>query len=116
MAPSPGLVGRAVKIDHQIVDPHLLGRLDAADRIEDFALGVGHGLPHALAAVAAGIAVAQLHRLMRAGRGAGGHGGAALGARFEDHVDLDGGIAPAVEDFTAEDVGDGGHARVPMRC
>ena len=50
--PQPRLVRRAVEVDHQVVDAHLLARLHAADRVEDFALGESHRLAHALAAVA----------------------------------------------------------------
>ena len=46
---------------------------------------------------------------MRAGRGARRHGGAADRAVLQHDVDLDGGIAAAVEDFAADDVDDGGH-------
>ncbi len=46
---------------------------------------------------------------MGAGGGAGRHRGAAERAIFQHDVDLDGGIAPAVEDFAADDVDDGGH-------
>ena len=54
-------------------------------------------------------AVAQFDRLMRAGRGAGRHRGAAHRAVFQHDVDLDGRVAAAVEDFAADDVDDGGH-------
>jgi hypothetical protein len=67
-------------------------------------------LEHALAAVARGVAVAQLDRLARAGRGARGHGGAAHRARLEQHVAFDRGVAAAVEDFPADDVDDGAHS------
>ena len=55
------------------------------------------------------VAVAQLDRLVRAGRGAGRHGGAAARAVLEDDVDFDGRIAAAIEDFAADNVGNGGH-------
>ena len=66
-------------------------------------------LQHALAAVAALVAVAQFHRFAGAGRSAGRHGGPAHGAVLEHHVDLDRRIAAAVEDFAGDDVDDGGH-------
>ena len=59
------------------------------------------------------VAVAQLDRLVRAGRGAGGHGGAAARAVLQHDIDFDGRIAAAVEDFAADDVDDGGHGLVP---
>ena len=64
---------------------------------------------HALAAVAGFVAVAQLHRLMRAGRGAGRHRGAPKGAAVQGHVALDGRVAAAVEDFAGGQIDDRGH-------
>ena len=45
-------VRRAVQVDQDIVDLHLLGRVHAADRVVDFALHIGDGFAHALAAIA----------------------------------------------------------------
>ncbi len=84
-----------------------------ASKISPSTLAIG--LQHALAAVARLVAVAQFHRLVRAGGGAGRHRRAAERAAVEHHVDLDGRIAAAVEDLAGDDVGDGGHgfASVP---
>src|SRR5262249_49479807 len=79
------------------------------DRLFD----VAHGLLHALAAIALAIAVAQLHRLALAGRGAGRHGRAAPRAGFELDLDLDGGIAAGVEDLAFVNAGDRGHGSGP---
>ena len=49
-------------------------------------------------------AVAQLDRLVHAGRGARRHGGAAEGARLELDVDLDRRVAARVEDLAGVDV------------
>ncbi len=62
------LVGCAVQVDHDVVDDHLLGRLDAADRFQDLTFDVGDRRPDAFAAIAGFVAVAQLHGLMGAGR------------------------------------------------
>ena len=105
----PALVGRAVERDHRLVDLGLRLGVHAAERVEDLAVDRIDRLAHALAAVARLVAVAQFDRLMRAGGGAGGHRGAAVGAVLQHHVDLDGRIAAAVEDFAADNVGDGGH-------
>jgi hypothetical protein len=51
---------------------------------------------------------------MRAGRGAGWHGGAAVMAVFENHIDLDGRVAAAIEDFPTDDGGDGSHDCEPL--
>ena len=107
----PALVLRAVELDQRLVDMDLVFRLHAADGVEDLAVHRFDRLQHALAEEALLVAVAQLHRLMRAGRGAGRHGGAAEGAVLQGHVDLHRRIAAAVEDLPADDVDDGGHAR-----
>ncbi len=105
----PALVGRAVERDHGLVDVDLVLGLKPADRLENLAVDRVHGLLHALAAVALLVAVAQLHRLMGASRGAGGNRGAAKRAVLQDYVDLDGGVAAAVKDFAADDIDDRGH-------
>ena len=83
------------------------------ERIEDLAVDGVDGLQHALAEIALLVAVAQLHRLVRAGRGARGHRRAAARAILQHHIDLDGRIAAAVEDLAADDVDDGGHGASP---
>ena len=85
-------------------------------RVEDLAIDGVHGLLHALAEIARLVAVAQLDRLMRAGGGARRHRRAAHRAVFQHHIDLDGGIAAAVENFAADDVDDGGHGCLFGRC
>ena len=109
------LVRRAVQRDHRLVDGDLILRVHAADRVEDLPANRLDGFAHALAAEARLVAVAQLHGLVGAGRGARRHRGAATGVVLEDHVDLDGRIAAAVEDFAGVDVDDGGHGRAPER-
>ncbi len=103
------LVLGAVQLDHRGVERFLLARLQARDSVEDLAVDGIHGLAHALAAIALLVAVAQFDRLMRAGRGAGRHGRTPLGAGFQRDIHLDGGIAPAVQDFTGAKVGDAAH-------
>ena len=85
----PALVRRAVELDQGGVDGVLVLGVHARERVEDLALDRGDRLQHAFAAVARHVAVAQLDRLVGAGRGAGRHGRAALCAGFEDDVDLD---------------------------
>ena len=109
LAPSLRLVRRAVELDHGLVDLDLVLGLEAGDRVENVAVDRFDRLQDALAAVAALVAVAQFDRLVRAGRSARGHGGAAHRAVLERDVDLDGGIAAAVENFARGDVDDGGH-------
>jgi hypothetical protein len=83
--------------------------VQAQHGLGDFGVDVLHGLEHALAQVAALVAVAQLDGLAAAGGGARRHGGAAHGAGFQQHVAFDGGVAAAVEDLAADDVNDGAH-------
>ena len=109
VGPEPALVRRAVEIDHDLVDLDLLLDRPVAQRLEDFAVDGFDRLLHALAEIARLVAVAQFDRLMRAGGGAGGHRGAADRAVLQHHIDLDGGIAAAIENFAADDVDDGGH-------
>ena len=66
----------------------------------------------ALAAVAGLVAVPQLDRLVDAGRGAGRHRRPAERAVLGDDVDLDGRVAPRVEDLPGIDPGDGGVAHL----
>ena len=104
----PRLVRRAVERAHQPIEPYLVLGFHAAQGVEDFTIDGGDGLFDALAAIALA-AIAQFHRLMRAGRSAGRHGGAAEGAILKPDIDFDRRIAAAVENFAAGDVDDGGH-------
>ncbi len=103
------MFARAVEVDHDLVDLGLLLGIEAAQGLEDLAIDGADRLGDALAEIAGLVAVAQLDRLMGAGGGAGRHGGAAERAIFQHDVDLDGGIAAAIEDFASDDVDDGGH-------
>ena len=116
VSPKAALVGRAVHFDHRLVDHRLAGCVDAGQRLRDFAVHGGDGVQNALALVARLVAVAQLHRLMRAGGGAGGDGRAAEGAVFERHVDFHRRVAPAVENFAGVDVDDRAHGCSPVAC
>ena len=92
--------------------PALVLGVEAGERVAISPFTASTALQHALAAIALA-AVAQLNRLVRAGRGARGHGGAAQGAVLEHDVDLDGRVAAAVENFAADDGGNGGHGSIP---
>ena len=105
----PALVRRAVELDHDLVDLDLLLGVHAAERVEDLAVDGVDRLLHALAEIARLVAVAQFDRLMGAGGGARRHRRAAHRAVFQHHIDLDRGIAAAIENFAADDVDDGGH-------
>ena len=103
-----GLVGRAVEGDQRLVDDALVGGVEAKELLGDLVVHVVDGLQHGLAAVAVA-AVAQLDRLVLAGRSARGHRGAPGCAGLELDLDLDRGVAPRVEDLSADDVDDDGH-------
>src|SRR3954463_4427555 len=105
----PALVRRAVEVDHDLVELGLLLDIEAAQRLEDLAVDGADCLGDALAEIAGLVAVAQFHRLMGAGGGARRHGSTAERTIFQHDVDLDGGIATAIENFAADDVDDGGH-------
>jgi hypothetical protein len=108
--PETALVVGAVEVDQRLVEKGLLGCVEAEHRLADLGVDVLHRAQHTLAEVARLVAVAQLDRLAAAGGGARRHRGATHGARLEQHVAFDGGIAPAVENLAADDVDDGAHA------
>ena len=110
------LVPRAVELDQRRVDAALVLRVHAGERVEDLAVDRVDRLLDALAEVARLVAVAQLHRLVRARRGARRHRRAAHRAVLEHDIHLDRRIAAAVEDLAADDVDDGGHCRYLMSC
>ena len=85
----PRLRRRAVELDHGAVDLALLARVHPGDAVGDLAVDVGDGAGDALAEPGVA-AVAELDRLVLAGRCAGGHGGCTERARLEPDLDLDG--------------------------
>ena len=105
------LVLRAVQLDQGAVDGHLILGLQAGEHVEDLVIDRLDGLQHPLAAVTGRVAVAQLDRLVRARRGAGGNGSAAEGPAFQRDVDLHRGIAAGIQDLAGTNVDDGGHGR-----
>ena len=113
LAPSRLLFGVPSSAIMSLVDLHLIFDGVIGQRLEDFAVHGGDGLLHALAEIAALVAVAQLDRLMRAGGRARRHRRAADRTVFENDIDLDRGVAAAVQDFAADDVNNGGHVFVP---
>src|SRR5579885_3097546 len=108
VAAEPPLVLRAVEGNELGVDQVLIG-LEARQRRGDDRVHVRHRAQHALAPVAAGVAVAQLDRLALAGRRPRGHRGAPRRASGEHDRRLDGGKAARVEDLARVDALDGRH-------
>ncbi len=105
----PALVRSAVERDHRLVDLDLLFGVEATDGIENLAVDRIDRLADTLAAISLLVAVAQFHRLMRAGGGAGRHSGASDIAVFQYDIDLHGRIAAAVQNFTSDNVNDCSH-------
>ena len=103
----PGLVRRAVQVDHRLVDqPLVVGVVAEQFRLDLVDDGLD-GLGDALAAVGVA-AVAELDRLERAGGGAARRGRPAVRAVVEHDLDLDRGVAPGVQDLPGVDGVDGG--------
>jgi hypothetical protein len=75
--------------DHRPVDADLVAGVEADQGGARSSLSRWRRPWDALAAVAFLVAVAQFERLVLAGAGPGGHGGAAEGAAGESDVDLD---------------------------
>ncbi len=105
----PRLVLGAVEFDQRAVEEGLLVRLETHHRLGDLGVDVLDRLQHTLAEVASPVAVTQLNRLARSGRGARRHRGAAHDAGLEQHVAFDGRVAARIEDLAADQVNDGTH-------
>ena len=103
------LVGRAVELAHDGIELALVAGVHAFELRSDQLVDVVHGLQHALAQVAALVAVAQFHGFVLAGGGSAGNGSAAAGAAFENDIGFNGRIATGVKDFARKNQFDFGH-------
>ena len=99
-----GLVGRTVGGNQCGVNGTLVEGIEAHDGVGALVVDVLDGLRNALAQIAALVAVAQLASFESAGRSARRHHRATEAAVLEHNLDLDGGVAAAVEHFTTVDV------------
>ena len=99
-----GLVGGTIRSDQRGIDGALIEGIEAHDGIGALVVDVLDGLRNALAQVAALVAIAQLAGLKGAGRSTRRHHCAAKAAVLEHDLDLDGGIAAAVEHLATVDV------------
>ena len=104
----PGLVRRAVQVDHRLVNKPLIVRVVPQQRRLDLFDDPLDRLGDRLAAVLV-VPVAPLDRLERAGRGAAGGRRPAQRAVIKDHLGLKGRVAPGVQDLPGEDRFDGSH-------
>src|SRR5690606_3523288 len=103
------LVGRAIKLDQRTIDMKLLLGFHAAKGFENFAIDGIHGPTHALAEITR-TTIAQFDGLMGPRRCTRWNGGTAKRAVLQGHVNLNGRVAAAVENFTSDDVDDSSHA------
>lgn len=100
-------------LDERGVDEALVGGVEALERRADLVEDGVDGLEHALAAVARGVAVAQLVRLERAGGCTGRDERAGHDAVVEEDLDLDRRVASGIEDFACAYGIDQGHGVLP---
>ncbi len=107
------LVRRSVEGDQRGVEAGLIGRVRTEELGRDDLADVRHGLQNALAAVDGLVAVAQLHCLVGAGRGAGRDGRPPDRSVDQDDVDLYGRIAARIEDLAGFDQIDCRHESLP---
>lgn len=84
-----------------MVDQPLFVRVRAHELRADLVVDRVYGLPHTQTVVPI-IAVAQLDGLELPGGRAAGHGGRRDRAVIQRDLDLDGGVAPRVQDLAAE--------------
>ena len=99
-----GFVGGTVRGNQRGIDGTLVEGVEAHDGVSALVVDVLDGLRNALAQVAALVAIAQLAGLKGAGRSTRRHHCAAKAAVLEHDLDLDGGVAAAVEHLATVDV------------
>src|SRR5204863_8541838 len=93
----------AVEIEHRVIDRDLIFGGHALEARRDHFVHVLHRLEYAFAAEALGVAVAQLHRLVLARRGATRHRRGAARAAGQCDVGFDRGIASGIENLARVD-------------
>ena len=109
MAPSLPLFARAVELHHLGVHRDLVLGGVPLEPGADHLVDVPDRLEHPLAAVAGGVAVPELHRLVLPGRGSARHRRPPPGPAREHHFGFDGRVAPAVQDLAGVHFDDGRH-------
>src|SRR4029079_9155972 len=112
VSPEPGFVRSAVESNQGVVDLGLSFGIHSAKSVEYFPVDGVDGFSHALPAKSRLVPVAQFDGLVRAGGRTGGNRRPTFGAILQNHVYLDSRIAPAIENFTANNVGDRCHGRI----
>ena len=87
------LVLGTVQLDHRAVQTGLVGGIAPHQQFPDRTIDIGHGLEHALAQVAALVAITQLERLARTGGSTRGCTRGAERATIQGNVGFDSGVA-----------------------
>src|SRR3546814_19111712 len=95
------LVRRAVEVDHRLVEFALVLGIEADQRLGDIAVHGGYRLDDTLAEIARLVAIAQLERLLRAGRGARRNPGPAEASVFQPHTHIHRWVAAPFADVPA---------------
>ena len=113
------LVFGSVQLQQDFIQTGLIHHVHADDRRSDDIVDVVDGFPDALSAVALLVAVAQFHRFVDAGAGAGRNDRSAHGVVVQPEFDFYGRIASAVQDFSCVYFIDACHKtylRLVFRC
>jgi hypothetical protein len=100
------LVACGIQRDHRVVECALIGNLSPKQRVSDFAVYMCDRLAHAFPEIAIAVAIAQLDRLPRAGRGAGGNRCPSYGPGVESYFGVNGRITARVQYLTRMHVDD----------
>ena len=103
------LVGRPVQLQHLVVDLNLPAGVQALQRAGNAFVHVGHGLLHAFAQIAPGVAVPQLHGFVLTGGGPRRNGRGSGGSAFQNHRGLYRGVSPRVQNLPGLYLGNGCH-------
>ena len=99
IGPQAPFVRRAVQVQQPLVYSRLLRGVHSPDHLRDGSVDVGDGIEDPKAAEPGGVAVAQLHSFVGAGAGAGRDGGPPDSAIGQEHMGLQGRVAPRVQNF-----------------
>ena len=94
-----GLVGRAIKINHESINGGLIKRVQAFERAGDFHVDMFNRLQHALATVFFLVTVAQFHGFIFAGASARRNGSAPYGCIGKSDLTFDGWKAARVKNL-----------------
>ncbi len=108
------LVGRAVELDHSLVDFDLVHGIHANQLVGQDFIHVCNRFQHAFAEEMRLIVVAELARFVLTGAGAAGHGGGADRVVVERDIDFNGRVAAAIEDLPSVDINDHAHGELPF--